>query len=348
VVGPFIRELDEWLRRHNHDLQPRARLRLRVAVHHGVTLPAELGYAGAAPVHVCRIRDARAVRDVLDAFPEANLVLAISKPIFEDSINQRHTSLSADDFVRVEVVEPAKQFSATAWLHVPGIACEKLRTHLGALAVGMRFADSAEPPAGFFDQVVRKSFDAAGVPLPEGVTGSDGNLAFGVPAGLPGTLLAGTWVEHLRKAVAAQFRSTRMAVGIALDPDPAGARSEAVDLAGSDPARRLLATATQGRIVIVASDQFYRSVVSRGGRLVFPDAYRPAADSECWFRVPGYSAPPEAGPPQAGSQGRTDQAAIAESGSATTYGDNSPAIGTGMFTAPWIMGGVHNYDGRRP
>jgi hypothetical protein len=345
VVGPFVRELAEWLRRHNHDLRPRARLRLRVAVHHGVTLPADLGYAGAAPVHVCRLRDARAVREALEVFPEANLVLAVSEPIFEGSVRQRHTSLSADDFTRVEVAEPAKQFFATAWVHVPGIDRERVSASLGTLAVCLRFTGTAEPPPGFFEQVVRTSFEAVGVPAPEL---AEGDLAFRVPAALAGTALAGTWIEEVRKATTAHFPHARVAVGIALAPDPAAARAEAAELAGSEPAGRLLAATDRGRLVIVVSEQVHQVVVTRGGRLVFPESYRrPAAEAGCWIRVPGHSLPPEAGPAPEPPPADSGAPAGGRSFSATTYGDRSPVLGQSTFTAPVILGDVNRYGSHR-
>jgi hypothetical protein len=345
VIGSFVRELDEWLRRHNHDLQPRARLRLRVAVHHGVALPADLGYAGAAPVHVCRLRDARAVREALEVFPEANLVVAVSEPIFEGSVRPRHTPLSAADFTRVEVAEPAKQFFAAAWVHVPGVARERVGAHLGGLAVGMRFAGTATPPPGFFEQVVCRSFEAVGMPAPGVVEGPGEALAFRVPAGLAGTVLAGIWIEHLRKNANARFPRTGMIVGIAQAPNPEEACAEAGELAGSAPAGRLLAASPAGRLVMVVSEQVYQAVVSRGGRFVFPESYRrPEAEAGCWIRVPGHSVPPEAGPPQDPPAAGTDPPAAV---SATTYGDHSTAIGQGTFTAPIIMGGLHRYGSDR-
>jgi hypothetical protein len=348
VIGPFVRELDEWLRRHNHDLRPRARLRMRVAVHHGVTLQADLGYAGAAPVHVCRLRDARVVREVLEVFPEANLVLAVSDAIFEGSVRQRHTSLSEEDFTRVEVAEPAKQFFATAWVHVPGIDRERVRACLGTLAVGLRFAGTAEPPPGFFEQVVRTSFEAVGVPAPESVAGTGGDLSFRVPAELAGTALAGTWIEEVRKATAAHSPRTGVAVGIALAPDPAVARAETAELAGSEPAGRLLAATDRGRLVIVVSEQVFQLVVARGGRLVFPESYRrPEAEAGCRIRVPGYSVPPEAGPAPEPPPAGSGAAAGGQSFSATTHGDRSPVLGQSTFTAPVILGDVNRYGGHR-
>src|SRR5262245_51884854 len=120
LVDPFVRELDTWLDRHNHDRVPGARLRLRVAVHHGPAVPAPMGYGGQAVVHVCRLRDAQPVRAALDAAPNANLVLVVSSLVFDDVIRQRHTSLSATDFTRIDVADTAKDFTAPAWLRVPG------------------------------------------------------------------------------------------------------------------------------------------------------------------------------------------------------------------------------------
>jgi hypothetical protein len=342
VIGPFVRELDEWLRRHNHDRRPRARLRLRVAVHHGVTLPGELGYAGAAPVHVCRLRDARAVREALEVFPEANLVLAVSEAIFDGSVRPRHTSLTAADFTRVEVAEPAKEFFATAWVHVPGIAADRVGACLGTLAVGLRFAGAAAPPPGFVEQVVRPAFAAVGVAAPDG-----DDPTFRVPAALAGTALAGRWVEEVRTAATAHFPHVRVAVGIALAPDPAAARAEAAELAGAEPAGRLLAATDRGRLVVVVSEQVHQVVVARGGRLVFPESYRrPDGETGCWIRVPGHSVPPEPAPaPEPPPAGHGTPGA-GRSFSATTYGDRSPVFGQNTFTAPVHLGDVNRYGGR--
>ncbi|WP_370962222.1 hypothetical protein [Amycolatopsis sp. cg9] len=341
VIGSFVRELDDWLGRYNHDLRPQARLRLRVAVHHGVAIPADLGHAGAAPVHVCRLRDARAVRELLEVFPEANLVFVVSEAIFEGSVRPRHTSLSVRDFTRAEVAEPAKEFFATAWVHVPGAPGHRVVSQLGAWAVGLRFAGAAAPPPGFFEQVVGPSFEAVGMPAPEGAESSGEVLSFRVPAGLSGTVLTGVWLEHLREKADAHFRGVRLAVGIARDPDPAAAGAEAAGLAGSEPAGRLLATAAGGRFVIVVSEQVYDTVVSRGGRFVFPESYRcPEAAAGCRLRVLGHSIPPEAGPPQdPPAAGAGSPPAI----TATTHGDHSTAIGHGTFTAPFIMGDLHQH-----
>ncbi|WP_410611675.1 hypothetical protein [Amycolatopsis sp. lyj-109] len=343
VIGPFIRELDEWLGRHNHDLRLRARLRLRVAVHHGVTLPAALGYAGDAPVHVCRLRDARAVRETLEVFPEVNLVLAVSEPIFDGSVRQRHTSLAAKDFTRVEVADPAKQFFATTWVYVPGVTSERVGACLGTLAVSLRFAGAAAPPPGFFEQVLRPSFEAVGVAAPDGE-----EPTFRVPAELAGTALTGRWLEEVRTAVTAHCPLARIAVGIALAPDPAAASAEAAELADAEPAARLLAATDRGRIVIVVSERVHEVVVARGGRLVFPESYRRSqGKTGCWIRVPGHSVPPEAAPgPDSPPAGREVPAAD-QSFSAMTHGERSPILGQSTFTAPVILGDVHRHGGPR-
>src|SRR5436190_24223473 len=52
VVDDYVRELDNALSRHNRDLRPEARLRLRVAMHFGVAQLGKNGYTGRAPVDV--------------------------------------------------------------------------------------------------------------------------------------------------------------------------------------------------------------------------------------------------------------------------------------------------------
>lgn len=170
LVDPFIRELDTWLARHNHDLVPDARLRLRIAVHHGPAIQAQLGYASGAVVHVCPLRDSRPVRDAFDAAPEANLVLAVSARVFEDVIRQRHTSLSANDFTKVEIVDEAKNFTATAWLRVPGARLTAPTGCDEVLAVGLRFLVSPHDFPGLIERVLIPSFAAAGIALPDDVS----------------------------------------------------------------------------------------------------------------------------------------------------------------------------------
>ncbi|MEV6527275.1 hypothetical protein AB0M43_35630 [Longispora sp. NPDC051575] len=118
VVDEFVRQLSYGLTDHNHDLVAPARLRLRLAIHFGVVIPAPNGYAGQGVVTVSRLVDSAPARDALVALPEANLSVILSARVFDDTVAQRHTSLAAAEFRRVQVRN--KEYVDDAWLYVPG------------------------------------------------------------------------------------------------------------------------------------------------------------------------------------------------------------------------------------
>jgi hypothetical protein len=118
VVDDFTRKLHAELAAHNRDLVPDARLRLRMAIHYGVTMPAENGRAGQGVVAVSRLVDSAPIKDAMARADQADLAVILSNQVFDDVIRQRHVSLAQDDFRQVTV--RAKEYSATAWLHVFG------------------------------------------------------------------------------------------------------------------------------------------------------------------------------------------------------------------------------------
>ncbi|MCP2169814.1 hypothetical protein [Goodfellowiella coeruleoviolacea] len=118
VLDDFVRELDALLRCYNRDRLPEARLRLRVAIHHGVTSPGPNGLAGRGVVVVHRLLNAEPLRAALAAAEHANLAVLVSRPVFEDTVAQGYTSLDPRDFRRIAV--RVKEFHDDAWLRVPG------------------------------------------------------------------------------------------------------------------------------------------------------------------------------------------------------------------------------------
>jgi hypothetical protein len=118
LVDDFVLKLHAALTRHNDDLIPEARLRLRVAIHNGVALRARNGFSGQGVVVVGRLVDSRPLKEALNAATEANLAVALSQRVYEDTVVQRHTSLRATDFRRVRVRN--KEFVADAWIRVLG------------------------------------------------------------------------------------------------------------------------------------------------------------------------------------------------------------------------------------
>jgi hypothetical protein len=124
LVDPFVHELSMALTDHNLERNEAHRLRMRMAVHHGVAYRADLGYAGKGIVEVSRLLNSSLLRRVLRKAPVADLVLALTRPVFEDTIVQRATSLSAGQFREVRVRE--KEYAGSTWLFVPGIDVHEL------------------------------------------------------------------------------------------------------------------------------------------------------------------------------------------------------------------------------
>ncbi|MFI6131134.1 hypothetical protein [Micromonospora sp. NPDC051141] len=126
LIDDFVPALDRCVARHNADLTTPARLRLRLAVHHGVAFPGANGYVGAGVVVVSRLVDCGAARRIQDAADDIGLVLILSNRVYLDTVAQRHTHLDpARDLVRVPV--QVKEYREDAWLHVPRYRAEGLR-----------------------------------------------------------------------------------------------------------------------------------------------------------------------------------------------------------------------------
>ncbi|QXJ21187.1 toll/interleukin-1 receptor domain-containing protein [Actinomadura graeca] len=117
VVEDFPRALAGALRARNRDVRPELRLRLRLAVHHGVTLDAPNGHAGAGPVAVSRLCDSRPLKDALAA-SGADLAVIYSRQVFADTIRQERTGLGPKELREVRVVQ--KEFDEPAWMWIPG------------------------------------------------------------------------------------------------------------------------------------------------------------------------------------------------------------------------------------
>ena len=67
VITSLTRSLRDGLHRYNRNVNDAARLRMRVAVHEGMTYVTEAGFAGDAINVVCRLRDAAESRRALRA-----------------------------------------------------------------------------------------------------------------------------------------------------------------------------------------------------------------------------------------------------------------------------------------
>jgi hypothetical protein len=118
VVDGFTRRLEAELRTHNEEVVPWARMRLRMAVHHGVVVDGPNGYPCKDAVLVSRLLDSKPLRGVLEQWPQANLAVMLSDLVYRSVVEAGHTSLRADQFRRLAVRE--KEFKGYGWLWLPG------------------------------------------------------------------------------------------------------------------------------------------------------------------------------------------------------------------------------------
>jgi hypothetical protein len=117
VITSLLRHVKTGLHRYNRQVNASARLRMRIAVHEGVTYVADSGFAGDAINTVCRLRDAKESKDALKA-TRSDLVLIVSNRIFQDVIcgNEAY-DLPPAGFRETEVVMADKGFRAQAFIY---------------------------------------------------------------------------------------------------------------------------------------------------------------------------------------------------------------------------------------
>ncbi|MGW3959257.1 hypothetical protein ACWED2_05505 [Amycolatopsis sp. NPDC005003] len=333
LAGRFVRELDARLGRFNDARRPEQRLRLRLALHHGGSVPAAHGYASDGPVHVSRLVDAEQARTVLGRLPEANLVQVLSQPIFDGCVRQCLTEVPAAEFTRIRVDLPAKNFTAAAWIRVPGVPAEVVAELARPESVVLELRPDSPVSADFLDRVVRTSFTAAGIAAPDEVTEDGAALVMALPAGTPGELVLGVWLHHLSEALDACAPDVRIAVGVAFGRATAAAR----EVAGS--AARFLAGIDSPVVVVVTDDVHRRFVAGSSARMVLADSYRPLGTGpESWVRVPGCSVPPKPAPPTEKAASTTAPRIGVACGPVSNFEN-------GTFHGPVVVGSWHDNRG---
>jgi hypothetical protein len=118
LIDDFVRHLAGHLGTVNRDRKDASRIRLRLAIHHGVVQQAANGYAGAGAVVVNRLVESAPAKAAQRAARDADLVVIVSNEIFMDTIAQGFALLRPKQFRRADV--RVKEYVATAWLYVPG------------------------------------------------------------------------------------------------------------------------------------------------------------------------------------------------------------------------------------
>ncbi|MER7463994.1 hypothetical protein [Streptomyces sp. NPDC097981] len=120
LVHPLVHELAARLRAHNRTAGPATRIRVRIALHAGDVHLGRDGEVCGRPLEVlARLLDAAPARSALARAPQTTpAVLLLSQHFYEETVPHGHPGIEPDDFRKVTFT--AKEYTADAWLHVPG------------------------------------------------------------------------------------------------------------------------------------------------------------------------------------------------------------------------------------
>lgn len=120
LIHPVTDELAACLRRANDRADAGEPMKLRAALHAGdVYLNHERGIAGTSLVVLARLLDSAAIREALRASSLTDPVaVIISQHFYEETVPHKYPGIDALAFRKVRVHE--KEYSADAWLYVPG------------------------------------------------------------------------------------------------------------------------------------------------------------------------------------------------------------------------------------
>lgn len=119
VIPKLIEGLSVALREVNTDLSEHARLRIRVALHRGLTSPGVNGWVGTPVIGVHRLLDSVPARTALARARRADYVLVVAEPVYRDVIQHGYGGLDPDDFEAADVEIPEKGFAEHAFLYTP-------------------------------------------------------------------------------------------------------------------------------------------------------------------------------------------------------------------------------------
>lgn len=116
LVAALPRELSIGLGGRNRVVRPEHHLRVRMAMHHGVVLQRGTRVVSHAVNDASRILDARVGRALLNATPDADLVLLLSDDMFTGTVaDELAGGLMPADFTRVQLGRDEKGAGTIAW-----------------------------------------------------------------------------------------------------------------------------------------------------------------------------------------------------------------------------------------
>jgi hypothetical protein len=129
------------------------RLRVRMALTQGIQHPGPIGAIGESLIVASRLVDSPAARSLLDAHPEASLIVIVSDDLYRDVIAQNYPGLDPGEFSQVRAVIEEKSFEADAWVYVPvprdgALSAPDAWDSQAARKIGQVSRDLAVPVAG--------------------------------------------------------------------------------------------------------------------------------------------------------------------------------------------------------
>lgn len=116
LVHPLPKALEARLRQHNSRFADGARIRLRVALHHGQVNFDESGATSAAVIHAFRLLDSAALKQGL-RHTDGPLALVTSEHFYQEVV-RNEPAAAPESYRRIEVAE--KETVGIAWMYLPG------------------------------------------------------------------------------------------------------------------------------------------------------------------------------------------------------------------------------------
>lgn len=120
ILARYVPALHMELRQLNRFLPGGQALRMRFAVAAGTSERGPYGFVGKPAVTVTRLVDAEVLRRELSNCRPHPLVVLVDDAVYEDVVAARVGPLRPEDYRRVVVRTPAKNFKHPAWISVPG------------------------------------------------------------------------------------------------------------------------------------------------------------------------------------------------------------------------------------
>ncbi|MGO9217639.1 MAG: hypothetical protein ACLP5E_07710 [Streptosporangiaceae bacterium] len=120
VLTSMVLGLLSGLLRVNEDPGRGGRMRLRVSLGQGSIQVGTAGYASQAVIVVAQLLDCTELRQALKDNQAADAAVIVTPDLYEDLFSQGYGGLPAGGFREVHVSIPAKNFSHTGWIQVPG------------------------------------------------------------------------------------------------------------------------------------------------------------------------------------------------------------------------------------